>query len=494
MGREILTVAETVSNEKGVSREAIFEALEQALVAATRKKYYDGTHAEEAQLRVEIDRKTGDYRTFRQWTVVADEDHEMPACQDAISDMNPEQWSIGDVRELEVPSIEFGRIAAQIAKQVIVQKIREAERALIADAYEEKVGELIYGEVKKQTKDGFIIDLGENAEAYLSREDMIPKELLRPKQRLTAILYNVNREGRGAQLLLSRAKPEMLIALMKKEIPDISEEIIEIKGAVSKPGVRAKIAVKTNDHRIDPVGACIGMRGTRIQAVQSELNGERIDVVVWSDDPAQYIASALEPADVSGIVLDEEEHTADIIFATSDQLARAIGSQGQNVRLASELTGFKLNMMLEDEYRAQQQNEAQQYLDMFVSRLEIEEDLAMALVEMGFTSIEEIAYVPAETFDEIQLDAELVELLQSRAKEIALADALKQQENIQEPSSELLAMEGITSEIAYALAARGVVTVDDLADQATDDISDIEGLGQEVAGQLIMKARESWFN
>ena len=494
MGREILTVAETVSNEKGVSREAIFEALEQALVAATRKKYYDGTHAEEAQLRVEIDRKTGDYRTFRQWTVVADEDHEMPACQDAISDMNPEQWSIGDVRELEVPSIEFGRIAAQIAKQVIVQKIREAERALIADAYEEKVGELIYGEVKKQTKDGFIIDLGENAEAYLSREDMIPKELLRPKQRLTAILYNVNREGRGAQLLLSRAKPEMLIALMKKEIPEISEEIIEIKGAVRQPGVRAKIAVKTNDHRIDPVGACIGMRGTRIQAVQSELNGERIDVVVWSDDPAQYIASALEPADVSGIVLDEEEHTADIIFATSDQLARAIGSQGQNVRLASELTGFKLNMMLEDEYRAQQQNEAQQYLDMFVSRLEIEEDLAMALVEMGFTSIEEIAYVPEETFDEIQLDAELVELLQSRAKEIALADALKQQENIQEPSSELLAMEGITSEIAYALAARGVVTVDDLADQATDDISDIEGLGQEVAGQLIMKARESWFN
>ena len=418
----------------------------------------------------------------------------MPACQDAISDMNPEQWSIGDVRELEVPSIEFGRIAAQIAKQVIVQKIREAERALIADAYEEKVGELIYGEVKKQTKDGFIIDLGENAEAYLSREDMIPKEMLRPKQRITAILYNVNREGRGAQLLLSRAKPEMLIALMKKEIPEISEEIIEIKGAARQPGVRAKIAVKTNDHRIDPVGACIGMRGTRIQAVQSELNGERIDVVVWSDDPAQYIASALEPADVSGIVLDEEEHTADIIFATSDQLARAIGSQGQNVRLASELTGFKLNMMLEDEYRARQQNEAQQYLDMFVSRLDIEEDLAMALVEMGFTSLEEIAYVPAETFDEIELDAELVELLQSRAKEIALADALQQQENIQEPSSELLAMEGITSEIAYALAARGVITVDDLADQATDDISDIEGLSQETAGQLIMKARESWFN
>ncbi|MBF7682227.1 transcription termination/antitermination protein NusA [Acinetobacter sp. B5B] len=494
MGREILTVAETVSNEKGVSREAIFEALEQALVAATKKKFYEGTTSEEAQLRVQIDRKTGEYRTFRQWEVVADEDHEMPACQDAISDLNPEKCSIGDIRELEVESIEFGRIAAQIAKQVIVQKIREAERALIADAYMSKVGELIYGEVKKQTKDGYIIDLGDNAEGYLAREETIPKENLRPKQRLSAILYEVNREGRGAQLLLSRAKPEMLKALLKKEVPEISEEIIEIKAATRQAGVRAKIAVKTNDHRIDPVGACIGMRGTRIQAVQQELNGERIDVVVWSDDPAQYIASALEPADVSGIVIDEDMRTADIIFATSEQLARAIGSQGQNVRLASELTGYKLDMMLEEDYHARQQNEAQQYLDMFVTRLDIDESLAVALVEMGFTSLDEVAYVPAETFNEIDLDSDTVELLQSRAKEIALADALKEQENIQEPSEELLNMEGITKQIAYALASRGIVTVDDLADQATDDISDIEGLDAKNAGQLIMKARESWFN
>ncbi|WP_269914405.1 transcription termination factor NusA [Acinetobacter sp. HY1485] len=494
MGREILTVAETVSNEKGVSREAIFEALEQALVAATKKKFYEGTQSEEAQLRVEIDRKTGEYRTFRQWEVVADEDHEMPACQDAISDLDPSKCSIGDIRELEVESIEFGRIAAQIAKQVIVQKIREAERALIADAYVSKVGELIYGEVKKQTKEGFIIDLGDNAEGYLARDEMIPKELLRPKQRVNAILYEVNREGRGAQLLLTRAKPDMLMALMKKEVPEISEEIIEIKAAARQPGVRAKIAVKTNDHRIDPVGACIGMRGTRIQAVQQELNGERIDVVVWSDDPAQYIASALEPADVSGIVIDEDALTADIIFATSDQLARAIGSQGQNVRLASELTGYKLNMMLEEEYHARQQNEAQKYLDLFVQRLEIEENLAMALVEMGFTTLEEIAYVPAETFNEIELDEQTVETLQARAKEVALADALQQQENVQEPSQELLDMEGITQELAYALASRGIITVDDLADQATDDITDIDGLTRELAGQLIMKARESWFN
>ena len=494
MSREILTVVETVSNEKGVGREAIFQALEQALVAATKKKFYENTTSSEARLRVEIDRKTGEYRTFRQWEVVADEDHEMPACQDAISDVDPAEWSIGDIRELEVESIEFGRIAAQIAKQVIVQKIREAERALVADAYEDKIGDLIYGEIKKQTKDGFIIDLGDGAEAYLAKEESIPKEMLRPKQRINAILFNVNREGRGAQLQLSRARPEMLIALMTKEVPEIAEEIIEIKAAARQPGVRAKISVKTNDHRIDPVGACIGMRGTRIQAVQQELNGERIDVVVWSDDPAQYIASALEPADVSGIVLDEDAFSADIIFDTNEQLARAIGSQGQNVRLASELTGYKLNMMLEEEYRERQSSENQQYLDVFVERLDIDQDLAEAMVEMGFTSLEEVAYVPAETFEEIGLDEETVGVLQERAKEATLADVLRQQQNMQHATEELLAMEGMTPEVAQALAQKGICTVDDLADQAIDDILDIEVLDEEKAGQLIMKARESWFN
>ncbi len=492
MSREILTVVETVSNEKGVGREAIFQALEQALVAATKKKFYE--HDDEVELRVDIDRKTGEYETFRRWEVVADEDHEMHACQDAISDVDTSQWAIGDIREEKIPSIEFGRIAAQIAKQVIVQKIREAERAIVAEAYSSRVGDLIYGEVKKQTKDGFIIDLGDNAEGYLSRDEMLPKEMLKPKQRINAILYMVNREGRGSQLLLSRSRPEMLIALMRKEVPEISEEIIEIKGAARQPGVRAKIAVKTNDHRIDPVGACIGMRGTRIQAVQQELGGERIDVVVWSDDPAQYIASALEPADVSGIVLDEDTRSADIIFDANDQLARAIGTQGQNVRLASELTGYRLDMMLEEEYRARQASESQHIVDMFSQRLDVDADLAMALVDMGFSSLEEVAYVPAETFDDIGLESDLVELLQSRAKEAALADALLQQESIQDPSDELLAMDGMTRELAYALAARGVVTVDDLAEQAIIDIADIDGLSEEQAGQLIMKARESWFN
>jgi N utilization substance protein A len=492
MSREILTVVEIVSNEKGVGREAIFEALEEALVAATKKKFYE--HDDEVELRVLIDRKTGEYDTFRVWEVVSDEDHEMPACQDALSDLDPNEWKLGDIRQEQIPSIEFGRIAAQIAKQVIVQKIREAERALVADAYASRVGELIYGEVKKQTKDGFIVDLGGNAEGYLARDEMLPKETFRAKQRVNAILYNVNREGRGAQLLLSRSRPEMLIALMMKEVPEIGEEIIEIKGAARQPGVRAKIAVKTNDHRIDPVGACIGMRGTRIQAVQQELNGERIDVVVWSDDDAQYIVSALEPADVSGIVLDEDARSADIIFAASDQLARAIGTQGQNVRLASELTGYKLDMMLEDEYRERQSSETQQYVDMFTARLDLDPELSIALVEMGFTSLEEVAYVPAETFDEIGLEQDMVVMLQGRAKEVALADALLQQESIQDPSEELLSMEGMTRELAFALAAHGVITIDDLADQSIDEIADIDDLDADTAGRLIMKARESWFN
>ena len=493
MSREILTVVETVSNEKGVSRDAIFEALEEALVAATKKKFYD--EQPEVALRVKIDRKTGDYDTFRYWTVVADEDHEMPACQDAISDVDPAQYALGDERLEQIPSIEFGRIAAQMAKQVIIQKIREAERAIIADEFEPRIGELIYGEVKKQTRDGFIIDMGGNAEGYLGRDQMLPKEQLRVKMRINAILSQVNRENRGAQLLLSRTHPDMLAALMAKEVPEIYEQIINVRAVARQPGVRAKVAVKTNDHRIDPVGACIGMRGTRIQAVQQELNGERIDVVVWSDDPAQYIISSLEPADVSGIVLDEDTKSADIIFATNDQLARAIGAQGQNVRLASDLTGYQLNMMLEDEYRAKQEAETSDVIKMFYDRLEVDEDLATALVDVGFTSIEEVAYVPAETFYDIEgLDDDMIALLQERAKEVVIREELVRQESIEDPSDELLALEGMTKEVAYALAAKGIITVDDLAEQAVMDLEDISILSNEAAGQLIMAARATWFD
>lgn len=446
-------------------------------------------------VRVEIDRETGDYDTYRYWTVVADEDHEMPACQLAISDLDENEWSIGDIKEEQIESIEFGRIAATQAKQVIIQKIREAERALTADAFEPRIGEMMYGEVKKQTRDGYIIDLGDNAEGYLSRDQMLPREQLRVKSRINAILYHVNRDNRGAQLLLSRTSPDMLVALMNKEVPEINEQIIEIRDVARQPGVRAKISVKTNDHRIDPVGACIGMRGTRIQAVQSELDGERIDVIVWSDDPAQYIISALEPADVNSIILDEDAKTADIIFTANDQLARAIGAQGQNVRLASELTGYKLNMMLEEEYLERQQNETKAYLELFYNRLEVDEDLAQALVDVGFTSIEEVAYVPAETFYDIEgLDDDAIEMIQERAKEVVIADELVKQQNMKEPSKELLTMDGMTTDWAYKLAQRDIITLDDLAEQAVFDLEDIEGLDDKTAGELIMKARESWFN
>ncbi len=494
MSREILTVVEVVSNEKGVSREAIFAALERALAAATKKKYFD--HNDEVVVRVEIDTKTGEYRTFREWEVVADEDHEMPACQDAISDVEADGWNIGDIREEEIESIEFGRIAAQIAKQVIVQQIREAERAVVAEEFEGRLGEIVYGEVKKQVKDGYIIDLGDHAEGYMGRDDLMPKEILRVKQRITAVLYAVNKEGRGAQLLLSRSRPEMLEALLHKEVPEIAEEIIQIKAIARQPGVRAKVAVKTNDHRIDPVGACIGMRGTRIQAIQQELSGERIDVIVWSDDDAQFIASALEPADVSAIVLDEDSKRAEIIFAANDQLARAIGAQGQNVRLAAEITGYQLDMMLEDEYNTRQQSEYQQYCELFSSQLNIDDDLALALAELGFTSLEEIAYVPPETFHEIDgLDSDTIEVLQERAKEVVVAIDLKHQENLQEPSAELQALEGMSKEVAYALAQKGIISVDDLADQSIDELEDIAHLlSPELAGKLIMKARESWFS
>ncbi len=492
MSREILTVVETVSNEKGLNPEDVFLAIEQALVFSTKKKIY--TDQPEVAIRVSIDRKTGDYDTYRYWTVVADEDHEMPACQLAISDLDESQWSIGDIKEEQIPSIEFGRIAATQAKQVIIQKIREAERALIADAFEARVGELITGEVKKQSRDGYIIDLGDGAEGYLAKDQALPREMLRPKSRVTSLLYQVNRDGRGSQLLLSRANKDMLIALMTKEVPEIAEGIIEVRDVARLPGLRAKISVKTNDHRLDPVGACIGMRGTRIQAVQQELDGERIDVVVWNEDPAHYIISSLEPADVSSIVLDEDTKTADIIFATNDQLARAIGSQGQNVRLASDLTGYKLNMMLESEYEERKKSQTQGIVDLFYDRLEVDKDLAEALAEVGFSSIEEVAYVPVETFYDIEgLDDEAIAMIQERAKEVVIADELAKQQNIKKPSDELLNLADMTPELAYALAERDVITLDDLAEQAIFDIEDIEGMGAKLAGKLIMNARQSWF-
>jgi N utilization substance protein A len=488
MSKEILLVVESVSNEKGIAREAIFQALEQALVAATKKKY----NIEEMDARISINRKTGDYDTFRRWTVMADEDHEMPAQQLAISDVEERGLKIGDVVEEQIPSIEFGRIAAQTAKQVIVQKIREAERALVVDAYKLRVGELLSGEVKKITRDGIIVDLGNNAEGYLAREQMMTKENFRVKERVNSILYAVNAEGRGAQLLLSRTCPEMLISLFQKEVPEIGEEIIEIKGAARDPGIRAKIAVKTNDHRIDPVGACVGMRGTRVQAVTAELGGERVDIVLWDDNTAQFVINALQPAEVVSIIVDEDSHSMDVAVE-ADQLAQAIGRSGQNVRLASELTGWRLNVMTVDEANSKQASESQKFVDEFVRLLEVDEDLATVLVNEGFTTLEEVAYVPIEEMLAIEdFDEDIVSSLRQRAKDAILTQALVSQEKA-EPADDLLAMEGMNRKLAYALAARGIITMEDLAEQAIDDIVGIDGLDSDMAARLIMKAREPWF-
>jgi N utilization substance protein A len=488
MSKEILLVVESVSNEKGIAREAIFQALEQALVAATKKKY----NIEEMDARISINRKTGDYDTYRRWTVMADEDHEMPAQQLAISDVEERGLKIGDVVEEQIPSIEFGRIAAQTAKQVIVQKIREAERALVVDAYKLRVGELLSGEVKKITRDGIIVDLGNNAEGYLAREQMMAKENFRVKERVNSILYAVNAEGRGAQLLLSRTCPEMLISLFQKEVPEIGEEIIEIKGAARDPGIRAKIAVKTNDHRIDPVGACVGMRGTRVQAVTAELGGERVDIVLWDDNTAQFVINALQPAEVVSIIVDEDSHSMDVAVE-ADQLAQAIGRSGQNVRLASELTGWRLNVMTVDEANSKQASESQKFVDEFVRLLEVDEDLAGVLVNEGFTTLEEVAYVPIEEMLAIEdFDEDIVSSLRQRAKDAILTQALVSQEKA-EPADDLLAMEGMNRKLAYALAAREIITMEDLAEQAIDDIVGIDGLDSDMAARLIMKAREPWF-
>jgi len=490
MSKEILLVVDSVSNEKGVAREVIFQALEQALVAATKKRF----DTDEINIRVSIDRKTGEYETFRFWEVVADEDHEIPAMQLAISDVEEKGLKLGDIVEEQIPSEEFGRIAAQTAKQVIVQKVREAERALVVDAYRHRVGEILSGTVKKTTRDGLIMDLGGNAEAYLAREEMLPRENFRIGDRLRAVLYAVNNEGRGAQLLLSRTRAEMLIELFRIEVPEIGEEIIAIRAAARDPGVRAKLAVKSNDHRIDPQGACIGMRGSRVQAVSGELGGERVDIVLWDDNPAQFVINALQPAEVSSIIVDEDSHSMDVAVE-EDQLAMAIGRGGQNVRLASELTGWRLNVMTVADAQAKQETEAQKFVDGFVTDLGVDEDIAIVLVNEGFTTLEEVAYVPLEELLAIEdFDEELVEALRQRAKDALLTKALVSEEGAKEPAEDLLGMEGMDRRVAFALAARGVVTMEDLAEQAIDDIVDIEGLTTESAAQLIMKAREPWFS
>ncbi|MGI0118356.1 transcription termination factor NusA [Zooshikella sp. RANM57] len=492
MSKEILLVVDSVSNEKGVPPDVIFEAIEIALATATKKRY-----EEDIDVRVAIDRRTGNYDTFRRWKVVADEDYENPAGHIVIEEVDEKDpnLQIGDYWEEQIESVEFGRIAAQTAKQVIVQKVREAERAQVVEAYKEKLGELVSGTVKKVTRDNIIVDLGNNAEAVLPRDQMIPRESFRVGTRVRALLLDIRKDGRGPQLVLSRACPQMLIELFKIEVPEIAEEVIEVKGAARDPGSRAKIAVKTNDGRIDPVGACVGMRGSRVQAVSGELGNERIDIVLWDDNPAQLVINAMSPAEVASIVVDEDADTMDIAVA-EDNLAQAIGRNGQNVRLASELTGWTLNVMTEEDALAKQAREVDDIVNRFREQLEVDEDLAQLLVDEGFTSLEEIAYVPLEEMLEIEgFDEGLVNELRQRAKDNLLTLAIASEEQLEEaqPADDLLTMEGMDKHLAFLFASKGIITMEDLAEQSIDDLLDIEGIDEERAGQLIMTARAPWF-
>ncbi|ARU92548.1 transcription termination factor NusA [Tatumella citrea] len=497
MNKEILAVVEAVSNEKSLPREKIFEALESALATATKKKY-----EQEIDVRVCIDRKSGDFDTFRRWLVV--EEVTLPTREITLEAAQFEDESLtpGDYVEDQIESVVFDRITTQTAKQVIVQKVREAERAQVVDQFREQEGEIITGVVKKVNRDNISLEVrptdgsATSAEAVIIREDMLPRENFRPGDRIRGILYAVRPEARGAQLFVSRSKPEMLKELFRIEVPEIGEEVIEIKGAARDPGSRAKIAVKTNDKRIDPVGACVGMRGARVQAVSSELGGERIDIVLWDDNPAQFVINAMAPADVASIVVDEDNHTMDIAVEAGN-LAQAIGRNGQNVRLASQLSGWELNVMTVDDLQAKHQAEAHAAIDMFTKYLDIDEDFATALVEEGFSTLEELAYVPVNELLEIDgLDEDMVEALRERAKNALTTLALAKEESLgnQKPAEDLLALQGMDKDLAYRLAAKGVCTLEDLAEQGIDDLTDIEELSAEKAGELIMAARNiCWF-
>ena len=497
MSKEILLVVDAVSNEKDLPREKIFEAMEVALETATKKKY-EG----EIIVRVEIDRISGEFDTFRRWLVVDDSEEggvENPYAEIGLAAAqydNPEIQP-GDYSEDQIESVKFDRITTQTAKQVIVQKVREAERAKVVEEYEDQLGEIITGVVKKANRESVVLDLGNNAEAVIFRDEMLPREVFRPGDRVRGLLFEIKPEARGAQLFMSRANPEMLIELFRVEVPEIGEEMLEIKGAARDPGSRAKIAVKSNDKRIDPVGACVGMRGSRVQAVSSELAGERVDIVLFDDNAAQYVINAMAPAEVASIIVDEDTNSMDIAVEEGN-LAMAIGKSGQNIRLASQLTGWELNVMTVEDMKSKHEAENDKILSLFTEKLDLDEDFATMLVEEGFSTLEEIAYVPMAELLEIDgLDEDTVEELRERAKAALTTQALASEETLEsaEPAEDLLNLEGMEKHLAFVLASRGVITLEDLAEQGVDDIADIEELNEEQAGELIMAARNiCWFN
>jgi N utilization substance protein A len=490
MSKELLMVVDAVANEKGVDEDVIVGALEAALASAAKKRY----HEEDAHIRVSIDRHSGEYQTFRRWEIIADDgEMESPDYQLRLMDALDvrEDAQVGEFIEEQIENAEFGRIAAQAAKQVIVQRVREAERAQVVDAYKDRVGDLVTGIVKRVERGNIYLDLGGNAEALVPRDRAIPRESIRVGDRLRGYLYDVRTEVRGPQLFVSRTAPEFMIELFKLEVPEVGQGLVEIKGCARDPGDRAKIAVIAHDSRTDPIGACIGMRGSRVQAVSNELNGERIDIILWHENQAQFVINAMAPAEVQSIIMDEDKHSMDIAVA-EDKLSQAIGRGGQNVRLASKLTGWQLNVMTQDQVAAKSESEQEAARQLFMDKLEVDQEIANILVQEGFSSVEEIAYVPTGELLAVEgFDEDIVEELRARARDTLLTDALAVEEDLEEnaPSEDLLALPGMDETTAYALAERGVTTVDDLADLAVDDMIDIEDMDEERAAALILAAR-----
>lgn len=492
--KEMLLVVEAVANEKGVQRGVIFDAMEAALASAAKKRYPD----QDVSIRVSINRNTGDYETFRRWEVVADDvvmesPDRMMRLMDAI-DLKSD-YQVGEFVEERIENPEFGRIAAQAAKQVIVQRVREAERSQVVDAYRDRVGELVTGIVKRVERGNVFLDLGGNAEAIIPRDKAIARENVRPGDRLRGYLLEIRTEMRGPQLVVSRTAPEFMIELFKLEVPEVGQGLVTIMGCARDPGDRAKIAVKANDHRTDPIGACIGMRGSRVQAVSNELNGERVDIIPWNENPAQFVINAMAPAEVQSIIVDEDKHSMDVAVA-EDKLSQAIGRGGQNVRLASKLSGWQLNVMTQAQIQQKSEGEQEAARQLFMDRLEVDAEIASILVQEGFSTVEEIAYVPeAELLAVEEFDADVVEELRARARDALLTQMIAAEEDLEKnkPADDLLSLDGMNDAIAYALAERGVRTRDDLADMAADEISDIEGLDEDSAKKLIMAARAHWF-
>jgi N utilization substance protein A len=493
MSKEILYVADAVSNEKGVDKEIIFQAIEAALATATRKK-----NGKDIDVRVDIDRDSGEYDTYRRWLVIdKDMPMENPLCEVTleVAQMDNPDIEPGDYVEEQIESVEFGRIAAQTAKQVIVQKVREAERERVVEAYQGREGELVMGTVKRVERGNVYLDLGSGVEGYIPKSDMIPREAVRPGDRLRGYLKEVRSETRGPQLFISRTAPEFLVELFKLEVPEVDQGLIEILGGARDPGSRAKISVRALDNRIDPVGACVGMRGSRVQSVSNEIGGERVDIILWNEDPAQFVINAMSPAEVLSLVVDEDAHSMNIAV-DEEKLAMAIGRGGQNVRLASELTGWELNVMTELEAEAKNAEESARYLDLFTQSLDVDAEVASILVAEGFTTIEEVAYVPeAELLAIEEFDEDIVSELRSRASDFLLTQAIMKEEVLEnnKPQDDLLNMEGMDNELANALAMKGVCTMEDLAEQAVDELMEIEGMDEQRASALIMKAREPWF-